>query len=93
MAEVNIQTVRSYEREGRLRAPVRTASGYRSYAESDLEQLHFIRLCQGLGFTLHEIQQLIHLHSDLAKYKGMAVMEPAAVKEIVEMATESPSDT
>ncbi|HTA84899.1 MAG TPA: MerR family transcriptional regulator, partial [Silvibacterium sp.] len=58
LAEVNIQTVRFYEREGRLRAPVRTASGYRSYAESDLEQLHFIRLCQELSFTLHEIQQL-----------------------------------
>jgi DNA-binding transcriptional MerR regulator len=88
LAEVNIQTVRFYEREGLLRAPVRTASGYRSYAESDLERLHFIRLCQGLGFTLREIQQLIHLHSNLSKYKGMAVMEPAAVKEIVEMATE-----
>jgi DNA-binding transcriptional MerR regulator len=87
-AEVNIQTVRFYEREGLLRAPIRTASGYRSYAASDLERLHFIRLCQGLGFTLREIQQLIHLHSNLTKYKGMTLMEPAAVKEIVEMANE-----
>lgn len=87
-AEVNIQTLRFYEREGLLRAPIRTASGYRSYAESDLERLHFIRLCQGLGFTLREIHQLIHLHSNLSKYKGMTVMEPAAVKEIVAMANE-----
>jgi len=33
----------------------------------------------------------LHLHSNLSKYK-VAVVEPAAVKEIVEMATESPSD-
>lgn len=72
-AEVNIQTVRFDEREGLLRAPIRTASGYRSYAESDLERLHFVRLCQGLGFTLREIQQLIHLHSNLSKYKGMSI--------------------
>src|SRR5271166_5176709 len=87
-AEVNIQTVRFYEREGLLRAPIRTASGYRSYAESDLERLHFIRLCQGLGFTLREIHQLIQLHSSHSKYKGRTVMEPAAVKEIVEMAND-----
>ncbi|KAA6456718.1 MerR family DNA-binding transcriptional regulator [Acidobacteria bacterium AB60] len=31
-AEVNIQTLRFYEREGLLRSPVRTASGYRSPA-------------------------------------------------------------
>lgn len=87
-AEVNIQTVRFYEREGLLRAPIRTASGYRSYAESDLERLHFIRLCQGLGFTLREIHQLIQLHSNLCKYKGMTVMEPNAVREIEEMAND-----
>jgi DNA-binding transcriptional MerR regulator len=87
-AEVNIQTVRFYEREGLLRAPVRTASGYRSYAESDLERLHFVRLCQGLGFTLREIPQLIHLYSNLSKYKGMSIMEPGAVEEIVDMANE-----
>lgn len=87
-AEVNIQTLRFYEREGLLRPPVRTASGYRSYTESDLERLHFIRLCQGLGFSLREIQQLIHLHSNLSEYRGTTVMEPGGVKEIVEMANE-----
>jgi MerR family copper efflux transcriptional regulator len=70
LAEVNIQTVRFYEREGLLRAPVRTASGYRSYAERDLEHLHFIRLCQGLGFTLREIQQLIHAESSACTMTG-----------------------
>jgi MerR family copper efflux transcriptional regulator len=50
-AEVNIQTLHFYEREGLLLPPVRTTSGYRSYAERDLERFRFIRLCQGLGFT------------------------------------------
>lgn len=87
-AGVNIQTLRFYERERLLRAPVRTSSGYRSYEERDLERVRFIRLCQGLGFTLREIHQLLELHKSLTDYKGMAVMKPAAVQKIVEMASE-----
>lgn len=87
-AGVNIQTLRFYEREGLLRAPMRTASGYRSYQESDLDRVRFIRLCQGLGFTLREIQELLHLHANLSKYSGKSVMKLAAVLEIVEIANE-----
>jgi MerR family copper efflux transcriptional regulator len=86
--EVNIQTLRFYEREGLLRAPVRTASGYRSYEQSDLERVRFIRLCQGLGFTLREIHQLLLLHKNLIEYQGKAVMKPSAVQGIVVMANE-----
>ena len=87
-AEVNIQTLRFYEREGLLRPPVRTASGYRSYAESDLERVRFIRLCQGLGFTLREIQELLQLHRELSEFDGKTVMKASAVREIVAMANE-----
>jgi MerR family transcriptional regulator, copper efflux regulator len=87
-ASVNIQTLRFYEREGLLRPPLRTASGYRSYQEGDLERVRFIRLCQGLGFTLREIQELLELHKSLTDYKGLKVMKPLAVRKIVEMANE-----
>jgi len=87
-AEVNIQTLRFYEREGLLRPPARTASGYRSYMDSDLERVRFIRLCQGLGFTLREVQQLLVLHMSVAEYKGAVKMKPSAVREIVTMANE-----
>jgi MerR family copper efflux transcriptional regulator len=75
-ATVNVQTLRFYEREGLLRPPERTASGYRSYSESDLERVRFIRLCQGLGFTLREIQQLLILHKRVADYQGTMKMRP-----------------
>jgi MerR family transcriptional regulator, copper efflux regulator len=67
---------------------MRTPAGYRSYQESDLDRVRSIRLCQGLGFTLHEIRQLLHLHASFAQYNGKTVMIPSAVKEIVEMANE-----
>jgi|SRR5580698_512160 MerR family copper efflux transcriptional regulator len=87
-AEVNIQTLRFYEREGLLPAPLRSGSGYRIYEISDLERVRFIRNCQGLGFTLREIQQLIHLHSGLSRSRRAVAMKPVPVLEIIELANE-----
>jgi MerR family transcriptional regulator, copper efflux regulator len=87
-AAVNIQTLRFYEREGLLRPPARTASGYRSYVDGDLERVRFIRLCQGLGFTLREIQHLLILHKSVTEYRGTVKMKPSAVLEIVTMAND-----
>lgn len=87
-AEVNIQTLRFYEREGLLPPPERTASGYRSYALSDLERVRFIRICQGLGFTLREIQQLLDLHRILSSPDNTMTLKPSAVRELLELANE-----
>ena len=69
-AGVNIQTIRFYEREGLLRRPGRTASGYREYGAADLEQIVFIRQCQQLGFTLADMREVEALHRVLTKSSG-----------------------
>ena len=71
-AAVNTQTVRFYERKGILEAPPRSRSGYRCYGEGDLETLCFIRRSQELGFTLHEICQLLPLHRSVAELSSSA---------------------
>jgi Hg(II)-responsive transcriptional regulator len=63
-AEVNIQTVRYYERRGLLPDPSRLESGYRQYSKSDLARLRFIRHAKGLGFSLKEIMELLSLRVD-----------------------------
>jgi DNA-binding transcriptional MerR regulator len=55
---VGIEALRFYERQGLLGRPERTASGYRLYDESVLEQLEFIRRAQALGFSLAEIARI-----------------------------------
>ncbi len=60
-AQVNVQTVRLYERLGLLKAPRRTTSGYRDYSQAAVEQICFIKEAKELGFTLREIKQLIAL--------------------------------
>lgn len=60
-ADVNIQTIRYYERRGLFAAPRRTPAGYRAYATEAVSRLRFIKHAQELGFSLKEIQDLLGL--------------------------------
>jgi DNA-binding transcriptional MerR regulator len=85
---VNVQTIRFYEREGLLRKPSRTPGGYRSYERQDLERVQFIRVCQGLGFGLREVRQLIRLHHVTQSPDHHASMTPQTIRLIVALAQE-----
>lgn len=58
---VNAETLRYYERRGLLREPPRTPSGYRDYPSAAVELLRFVKRAQELGFTLDEVEELLHL--------------------------------
>ena len=58
-ADVNIQTIRYYERRGLFPTPRRTPAGYRQYADDAVARLRFIKHAQELGFSLNEIQGLL----------------------------------
>lgn len=58
-AGCDVQTVRFYEREGLLEAPVRDVSGYRRYEERHLTQLSFVRHLRSLDIPLAEVRQLL----------------------------------
>src|SRR5256884_4225392 len=60
-ADVNIQTIRYYERRGLFPTPRRTPAGYRQYADEAVARLRFIKHAQELGFSLQEIQELLAL--------------------------------
>ena len=62
-AGVPATTLRYYEREGLLNAPVRTTAGYRMYDDQAVERLRFIRAAQAVGFTLDDIRTLLQLDS------------------------------
>ena len=65
-ADVGVETVRFYEREGLLKEPARRPSGYRQYDEGVVDRLRFIRRAKQLGFTLKEIKELLSLRIDPA---------------------------
>ena len=60
-AEINLETVRYYERRGLLPKPPRTPSGYRLFPAEAAQRLRFIRRAQELGFSLAEIRELLSL--------------------------------
>jgi Hg(II)-responsive transcriptional regulator len=63
-ADVSVETVRFYEREGLLAEPPRRPSGYREYPRDTVRRLRFIRRAKDLGFTLKEIGELLELRVD-----------------------------
>jgi Hg(II)-responsive transcriptional regulator len=60
-AGVNVQTLRYYERRGLLPEPDRSDSGYRSYDADAVRTVRFVKCAQQLGFSLEEIDTLLHL--------------------------------
>jgi len=78
-AEVNIETIRFYERKGLIQQPLKPFEGYRDYSNKILERLLFIKRAKKLGFTLEEII-------------GLLSMESAKCEEIQEMASSKLAD-
>jgi DNA-binding transcriptional MerR regulator len=62
LAEVDVATVRFYERSGLLESQDRTQSGYRLYSRNSLARVQFIRRARETGYNLDEIKQVLQLH-------------------------------
>ncbi len=60
-AEVGVETVRFYQREGLVAEPPRPSGGIRRYGSADLGRLRFIKSAQRLGFALSEVADLLRL--------------------------------
>lgn len=58
---VNIQTIRYYERRKIMPKPKTRESGYRQYSDADVTRLQFIIHAKDIGFTLSEIADLLSM--------------------------------
>lgn len=58
-----VETIRYYEREALLPAPLRSDGNYRLYGPVHEEQLQFILHCRSLDMTLDEIRHLLALRA------------------------------
>jgi DNA-binding transcriptional MerR regulator len=56
-----VNTIRFYEEIGLMLPAARTASGRRTYGETDLRRLRFVRHARDLGFNTEEIRSLLAL--------------------------------
>jgi len=82
---VNIDTVRYYERKNLLLPETRTQSGYRRYSGDSVRRLRFIRKAQGLGFSLKEIAKMLDMSGNADADCGN--VKQYAEKKIIDIQT------
>jgi MerR family mercuric resistance operon transcriptional regulator len=58
---LSVDAIRFYEKSGLLPHPARSDGGYRLYHQHEVADLEFIRQAQQLGFSLHEIRELLSI--------------------------------
>ncbi|MFN9470590.1 Cd(II)/Pb(II)-responsive transcriptional regulator [Acidovorax sp.] len=67
LAGCSVPTVRFYEAEGLLQAPMRAANNYRHYGQQHVDRLAFIVRCRSLDMPHDDIRALLQLQDDPAK--------------------------
>jgi len=60
-AEVNVETIRYYQRVGLVNEPVKPLEGFRVYPNETVNRIRFIKRAQKLGFSLQDIAHLLEL--------------------------------
>lgn len=94
VAEVNVETIRFYQRKGLLPEPDRPYGSIRRYGTADVARVKFVKSAQRLGFSLDEVAELLKLedgtHCDeartLAEHKLKDVREKLADLHRIESA-------
>lgn len=63
LVDVNVETIRFYQREGIIKEPAKRLNGYRYYNEADAAKITFIKKVKELGFSLKEIKELLEINT------------------------------
>ena len=63
-AGVNAKRLRHYEAIGLIPKAARSDANYRSYSETDVHTLRFIKRARALGFSINDIRALLSLWRD-----------------------------
>ena len=92
--EVNVETIRFYQRKGLLPEPDRLYGSIRRYGSTDVARVKFVKSAQRLGFSLDEVAELLKLEDGthcgeartLAEHKLKDVREKLADLRRIESA-------
>lgn len=77
-AQVNVETIRFYQRRGLLTEPAKSPRSFRYYDEAAIGRIRFIKRAQALGFSLEEIIGLLALEQS----RACAPTRDAAVRKL-----------
>lgn len=80
---VNAKLIRHYESIGIIPKAARSDSGYRTYTDSDVHVLSFVKRARGLGFSMKEIKKLVSLWRN--KSRASSEVKNMALKHIEQL--------
>lgn len=83
LSGVNAKLIRHYESIGIIPKASRSESGYRTYSETDVHILSFVKRSRNLGFSMKEIKKLVSLWRN--KSRASAEVKALATKHVNEM--------
>lgn len=86
LANVNVETIRYYQRRGLLDQPEKPLGGCRRYPMQVVERVRFVKRAQALGFALEEISSLLKLEgaSACAETLALAVQKLELIQRKIE---------
>ena len=82
-SELPVKTIRYYAEIGLVKETGRTASGYRTYDETAVKRLIFVRRSREFGFSISQTEELLALYSD--EKRSSAEVKAIAQKRLIEI--------
>ena len=83
-AGLPVKTVRYYADIGLVSAPSRSETGYRTYDDSAVRKLVFVRRAREFGFSIDECRELLSLYED--QRRSSADVKRIATRRLEEIA-------
>lgn len=80
---VPAKTIRYYEEIGLVAKPERSASGYRTYDNQDVDILRFVSRARSLGFSISDVRNLLALFED--RERASADVKNIALEHVSEI--------
>lgn len=80
-ANVNIETIRYYQRIRLITEPDKPLQGFRIYPDQTLKRIKFIKRAQQLGFSLKEVAELLLLGESSSQDQCADVRQRAEQKK------------
>ena len=72
---INVETIRFYEKEGLISQPIKPETGYRQYGSEVANKLKFIAKAKALGFTLKEISSLMSMENNCVQVEILGLQK------------------
>lgn len=80
---ISAKMIRHYESIHLIKPSTRTDAGYRTYTDSDLHALRFIKRGRSLGFSLDQIRDLLSLWND--SHRASADVKAIALTHVADL--------